>query len=58
MDFIRIEGRTSDWTLNHVRAGREVFRQDIVDAGFKFVGRETLTCLEENYFLRFGKPAG
>jgi len=57
VDFIRIEGESSDWTLNHVRAGEEVFRQEIVDAGFKFVGRETVAGLEENYCLRFEKPA-
>ena len=53
IDFHRIEGKSSDFILNHVRAGQEVFTREIVQSGFKFLGEEKL--LKENYFLRFEK---
>jgi ubiquinone/menaquinone biosynthesis C-methylase UbiE len=53
IDFERIEGKSSDWILDHVRAGKEVFRQEIEDSGFAFV--EELDLFEENYFLVFRK---
>jgi predicted methyltransferase len=54
IDFHRIEGKSSEWTLNHVRAGQEVFTKEITDAGFKQVD-EKKDLLEESYFLRFVK---
>jgi predicted methyltransferase len=51
VDFHRVEGKSSDWVLGHVRAGQEVFTKEIVDAGFKQVGEEKF--LKENYFVRF-----
>jgi ubiquinone/menaquinone biosynthesis C-methylase UbiE len=53
IDFHRIEGKSTTWTLGHVRAGQEVFRQEIVTSGFRVVGQEEL--LKDNYFLRFEK---
>lgn len=35
VDFQRIEGTSSAWTLNHVRAGQEVVEKEIATAGFK-----------------------
>ena len=55
IDFIRIEGQSSEWTLSHVRAGQEVFEKEIVQAGFKKVWEEP-ELLEENYFVVFEKP--
>lgn len=54
VDFIRIEGKSSDWTLGHVRAGQEVFEAEVVAAGFEKVG-EVKDLLKENYFVRFRK---
>ena len=54
IDFHRIEGKSSEWTLNHVRAGQEVFAKEIADAGFKQV-EEKKGLLKESYFLRFAK---
>lgn len=54
IDFQRIAGKSSEWTLSHVRAGQEVFCQEIVDAGFKQV-EEKLDLLKESYFVRFVK---
>ncbi len=56
IDFKRIEGESSDWIMGHVRAGQEVFRQEIEDAGLQFVEEVTIDGFKENYFLRFRKP--
>ena len=56
LDFIRIEGVSSDWTLGHVRSGEEVFRQEVEDAGFRFDGKLKVKGLKDNYCLRFVKP--
>jgi len=53
IDFHRIEGKSSDWIMGHVRAGQEVFVREIKAAGFKVVGEEKI--LKENYFVRFEK---
>jgi ubiquinone/menaquinone biosynthesis C-methylase UbiE len=53
LDFHRLEGKSSDWVLNHVRAGQDVFTQEIKAAGFKQV--EEAAFLKENYFVRFEK---
>ncbi len=54
IDFHRIPDVSTEWVLGHVRAGQEVFTQEIVDAGFKQVG-EKKGLLEESYFVRFEK---
>ena len=54
IDFVRIEGESSDWTLTHVRAGQEVFEKEILDSGFEKVS-EISDFLTENYFIRFRK---
>jgi ubiquinone/menaquinone biosynthesis C-methylase UbiE len=56
VDFERIEGESSDWTLGHVRAGKEVFRQEIESAGFEFVDEPRVEGLKDNYLLRFRRP--
>ncbi|RLS52103.1 MAG: methyltransferase domain-containing protein [Planctomycetota bacterium] len=55
VDFKRIEGESSDWTLNHVRAGQEVFEAEVLSTGFK-KAREEKELLKENYFVVFEKP--
>ncbi|MCA9267825.1 MAG: class I SAM-dependent methyltransferase [Planctomycetales bacterium] len=56
IDFVRIDGVSSEWTLGHVRAGQEVFCKEIEDAGFKQVD-EQKGLLKESYFVRFEKTA-
>ena len=56
IDFERIPGVSREWTLGHVRAGKEVFRQEVIDAGLDFVGESNLEGLKENYLLQFTKP--
>ena len=53
IDFHRIEGVSSDWIMNHVRAGQEVFRKEIESAGFRLV--EEPRFLKENYYMVFEK---
>jgi len=53
IDFRRIEGKSSEWVLNHVRAGQEVVTREILSSGFRKIGEENL--LKENYVLRFEK---
>ena len=55
IDFERIEGKTRQWLLDHVRAGKETFRAEIQDAGFSLSEEKTLDGFEENYFLVFRK---
>lgn len=52
IDFIRIPGKSSDWVLNHVRAGQEVVEKEITEAGFKKVD-EVEDLLKENYLIVF-----
>jgi ubiquinone/menaquinone biosynthesis C-methylase UbiE len=56
IDFERIPGKSSDFVLGHVRAGRDVFETEITSAGFKKL-KQVPGLLEENYFLVFEKPA-
>jgi predicted methyltransferase len=54
IDFHRIEGKSSDWIMSHVRAGQEVFAKEVSDAGFKQI-EDKKDLLKESYFLRFVK---
>lgn len=53
VEFKRIPGVSSDWILNHVRAGQEVFTAEIEAAGFKQIEENHL--LKDNYVIRFRK---
>jgi ubiquinone/menaquinone biosynthesis C-methylase UbiE len=56
IDFKRVEGQSTDWTMKHVRAGQEVFEAEILACGFKKVA-EHAKLLKENYFVEFEKAA-
>ncbi len=56
VDFERIPGLTRQWLLDHVRAGKAVFRAEVEAAGFRFVAELEDLGLEENYFLVFERP--
>lgn len=56
IDFERIPGETPEWLLNHVRAGKGVFRSEIEAAGFALVEEVDVPGMKENYFLRFKRP--
>ena len=53
IDFKRIPGESSDWVLNHVRAGQEEVTAEFAAAGFRKV--EEISLLKDNYVLRFRK---
>ena len=53
VDYCRIEGKTPDWLLKHLRAGQDVFTKEIEAAGFKVVDRGDF--LKDNYLVRFEK---
>lgn len=53
VDFEREEGQSSQWVLNHVRAGKSVFRAEIEQAGFELV--EEVDFLKDNYGMIFRK---
>lgn len=55
IDFRREQGISSEWTMNHVRAGREVFEAEITRSGFRKV-KDIEGILKENYFVIFEKP--
>lgn len=55
VDFCRIEGKSSDWVLNHVRAGQEVVESEIAKVGFQKTHEER-ELLKENYLVVFEKP--
>lgn len=55
IDFRREEGKSTDWVLNHVRAGQEVFEEEIIKSGFEKQYAEG-EILKENYFVVFRKP--
>jgi predicted methyltransferase len=54
IDFKRIPGESSDWILNHMRAGQEVFEEEIIKSGFK-KSSEVNDLLKENYMVIFEK---
>lgn len=53
LDFERIAGVSSAWTLGHVRCGKGTVTDEVKDAGFDLV-RE-IPLMREQYFLEF-KP--
>ncbi|OJW18704.1 MAG: hypothetical protein BGO49_23575 [Planctomycetales bacterium 71-10] len=57
IEFDRVEGKSSEFVLKHVRAGRDQFRKEIEAAGFD-PAEGPKPDLEENFFARFRKPAG
>jgi predicted methyltransferase len=54
IDFHRIEGKSREFVLGHVRAGQEVFTKEIEHSGFQAVDEEK-GILQENYLVRFRK---
>ncbi|QDT14822.1 class I SAM-dependent methyltransferase [Alienimonas californiensis] len=56
MDFERIPGVSSEWTLGHVRAGKATVRAEIEAAGLEFVAEPKVEGLSENYLIIFRKP--
>jgi predicted methyltransferase len=56
VDFERTAGVSSQWTLDHVRAGKDVFTVEIEAAGFELEQELEVDGLVENYVLQFRRP--
>ncbi len=53
IDYRRVNGLSSPWVMNHVRAGEDTVVGEIEAAGFRLA--KTQDLLRENYFLQFKK---
>lgn len=53
VDFERIPGVSREWTLEHVRAGKETVRAEIEEAGFRFEREVDVKGFQENYLIIF-----
>ena len=54
IDFVRVEGQSPKWILEHVRAGQREFSAELVAAGFVPVEEPSpVPQLKENYLVRF-----
>lgn len=56
VDFDRIPGRSREWLLTHVRAGKETVKGEIEEAGFEFLEELPVEAFKENYLFRFRRP--
>jgi ubiquinone/menaquinone biosynthesis C-methylase UbiE len=58
VDFHRepeVSRERKQWLQGHIRAPLETFKQEIIDAGFKFEEQVAIDGFTENYLLRFSK---
>ncbi len=53
VEFIRVEGRSRPFIMEHVRAGQATFTREIESFGFELLEEMTVPGLQENYVLRF-----
>ncbi len=56
IDFNRIPGVSREFLIGHVRAPKQVFQAEVVQAGFDFTDEVEIEAFQENYLLRFTKP--
>ncbi len=58
VDFYRepeVSPERKQWLKGHIRAPLETFKQEIIEAGFKFEEQVAIEGFSENYLLRFSK---
>jgi cyclopropane fatty-acyl-phospholipid synthase-like methyltransferase len=57
VEFNRVEGKSSDFVLKHIRAGQQEFRREIESAGFQPIAlpQGQALSLKENFMARFEK---
>jgi len=54
VDFDRHDA-AREWVRTHIRASKEVFREEIKAKGFAFIEEVKIDSLKENFFFRFKK---
>ena len=55
IDFEREPGTSREWVIQHVRAGKREFSEEISRAGFRLEREVPIEGFHENYFLQFVK---
>ncbi len=55
VDFERVKGVTSDFSINHVRCGKGTVTDEVKNSGFEFV--EEVDLMEGQYVIKFKKRA-
>ena len=55
VDFDRVPGKSREWVVSHVRAGKEDFRKEIEASGLKWIDEPKIDGLKENFMMRFRK---
>jgi ubiquinone/menaquinone biosynthesis C-methylase UbiE len=55
IDFDRVEGKSTEFVLKHVRASRDVFGKEIEASGFRLVPVAKQPLLTETFFFCFAK---
>jgi ubiquinone/menaquinone biosynthesis C-methylase UbiE len=57
IDFIREPGKSTDWVMNHVRAGQDTVTREIESVGFKLINDNAAEgWLTTNYMIALQKP--
>ncbi|HMO15512.1 MAG TPA: methyltransferase domain-containing protein [Pirellulaceae bacterium] len=57
IDFERIPGKSREWVLNHVRAGKQEVIKELESFGFELIEEVKVGGLVENYFLRLKRKS-
>jgi hypothetical protein len=55
VEFDRVEGKSSEFVLNHIRASKKEFRGEVESAGFETVQAFEGPKLKENFIAKFRK---
>ena len=55
VEFDRVEGKSSEWLLDHVRADKATFRKEIEASGFRFKREVEVDGFEENFLHIYTK---
>ena len=55
VDFERIDGVSSEFTLQHIRASKEVFTEEIEAGGFAFTHESTIDGMTETFMRHFDR---
>jgi len=55
VEFDRVEGKSTTFVLNHIRAGQTEFRREIEGAGFQPLSISQAPRLKENFIAKFQK---